>query len=69
LSPTRSRGRDQGCNAVFGRLRQAAEETCKLATGKEYVGCDMRLFYNGNKDDSGVRLAQGLLRKKPDLFR
>jgi hypothetical protein len=50
---------DLGCNAVFGRLQQAAEETCKLATGKEYVGCDMRLFYNGNKDDSGVRLAQG----------
>ncbi len=40
---------DLGCNAVFGRLRQAAEETCKLATGREYVGCDMRLFYNGNK--------------------
>jgi hypothetical protein len=46
-----------GVKAVFGRLRQAAEEACKLATGEEHVGFDMRLFFNGHKDDSGMRLA------------
>ncbi len=50
---------DPACEAVFGRLRQEAEEACKMATGKEYVGVNCRLFFNGNKDENGNRRAHG----------